>query len=204
MFDNDLLPEYINEKLLSSVLQPEQDSYPTGFFNTPPRPAAVLMPLIRKEDGWHFLFIRRTQHEKDRHSGQVAFPGGHVDAGDKTIESAALREAEEEIGLRPSNVRLLGKLGSYHTISNFEVTGVLAHVHTAFDPQPDKSEVDRIFTIPLSWLATPENLERRPRLLPGLKNEMDVLYYKEYDNELLWGITARLVESFMRFATTHL
>ena len=198
MFDHEALPDFVMQSLGSTRLKPEeQESFPENFFTSPPKPAAVLMPLIQKDDGWHLLFIRRTEHEDDRHSGQVAFPGGHVDATDSTIHSAALREAHEEIGLPPDKVRLLGDLESYRTITNFEVTGVVGHVTEEFKLQPDPLEVDRIFSIPLQWLAHPDHLERRPRLLPGLEKKMDVLYYQRYDDELLWGITARLVHSFM-------
>jgi 8-oxo-dGTP pyrophosphatase MutT (NUDIX family) len=198
MFDRDDLPQRISHRLTHTDVTPLQENFPPDFFNSPPKAAAVLMPLIRKQDGWHFLFIRRTQHDKDRHSGQVAFPGGQVDPDDKNSYATALREAHEEIGLQSHAVDVLGSLNSYRTISNFQVTGVVAQITSAFRASPDPREVDRVFTIPLKWLANPGNLERRPRLLPGMQQQTDVLYYRRYDNELLWGVTARLVESIIR------
>ncbi|OOY59499.1 NUDIX hydrolase [Solemya velum gill symbiont] len=198
MFDRDDLPQRLSHRLTQADVTPLQENFPGDFFNSPPKAAAVLMPLVRKDDGWHFLFIRRSLHDKDKHSGQVAFPGGQVDPGDRDSHATALREAHEEIGLQSNAVDVLGSLNSYRTISNFEVTGVVAQVTSAFTASPDPREVDRVFTIPLEWLANPDNLERRPRLLHGMQQQTDVLYYRRYDNELLWGVTARLVDSVIR------
>jgi 8-oxo-dGTP pyrophosphatase MutT (NUDIX family) len=155
------------------------------------------MPLLRRGGQWHLLFIRRAEHPGDRHSGQVAFPGGHVDATDASHERAALREAEEEIGLRPENVVLLGRLGVYHTVSNFAVTPVVGQIRDAFEPVPDPLEVERVFSVPLAWFANPGNLEQRPRRLPGTTVEIDVLYFRPYRGELVWGVTARLVSALV-------
>ena len=176
---------------------PEPEPFPAGFFGVPPRPAAVLLPLLRQDKQWHLLFIRRTEHAADRHSGQVAFPGGQVDPADASHEGTALREAEEESGLRPENVLLLGRLGVYHTVSNFAVTPVVAQIRNAFEPVPDPREVQRVFSIPLDWFANPVNLDRRARQLPGSDVWIDVLYFRPYRGELVWGVTARLVSALV-------
>lgn len=191
------LPLVVRRTLASGPPLPEAEPFPAGFFRRAPHPAAVLMPLFFDRRHWHLLFIRRTEHARDHHSGQVAFPGGRVDAIDVSHEATALREAEEEIGLRPDNVLLLGRLGVYHTVSNFEVTPVVGHIRKAFEPVPDPREVDRVFSIPLAWLADPDNLERRRRQLPGTDTLIDVLYYRPYQGELLWGVTARLVATLI-------
>ena len=197
IFEDRHLPEVISSQLANKPLKPAPDPWPEDFFDSPPRPAAVLMPLIRETDGWHLLFIRRSEHEKDRHSGEVAFPGGHIDPHDEGARGAALREAEEEIGLAPENVQILGSLDSYRTISNYAVTAVVGRILRPFVPRPDPREVQHVFTIPLEWLADPENRELRPRDLPAIKPGIDILYYRRYENELLWGITARLVEALV-------
>jgi 8-oxo-dGTP pyrophosphatase MutT (NUDIX family) len=196
------LPLAVGRSLADVPAVPEPEPFPAGFFHGPPCPAAVLMPLVYDRRRWHLLFIRRTEHAGDRHSGQVAFPGGHVDATDASHEAAALREAEEEIGLRPDNVLLLGRLGFYHTVSNFQVTPVVGQVRNTFEPLPDPREVDHVFYVPLDWLADPANLERRPRRLPGTDIWFDVLYYRPYEGELLWGVTARLVSALVERITS--
>lgn len=197
MMDDPLLPLLLSRRLAAGTAAPDAEPFPPGFFASPPRPAAVLVPLVRHPDGWHLLFIRRALHAGDRHSGEVAFPGGQVDTRDPSSEAAALREAEEEIGLAPDNVSVLGKLGAYRTVTNFRVTPVVGHILGPFTPRPDAREVSRVFSIPLGWLADPANLERRPRRLPGTETTIDVLYYRRFDGELLWGVTARLVAGFV-------
>lgn len=203
LFTDGGLTEILRRRLARSGFPVEDDLYPRDFFDAPPRPAAVLMPLLMQNDGWHLIFIRRARNHKDRHSGQVAFPGGHVETLDHSEEAAALREAEEEIGLSPGNVDLLGRMGSYRTISNFSVTPILGWVHSHFAPQPDPSEVEHVFSIPLRWLADPANLNRRSRALPGTDATIDVLYFRDYEGELLWGITARLVAALIEGINTH-
>lgn len=203
LFTDGALPEMLRRRLADSTLPVKDDLYPRDFFDAPPRPAAVLMPLLLRNDGWHLIFIRRAENHKDRHSGQVAFPGGQVEVLDTSEEAAALREAEEEIGLSPDNVDLLGRLSTYRTISNFAVTPILGRVHNHFSPQPDPSEVDHVFSIPLQWLADPINLERRSRILPGTDAAIDVLYFRDYEGELLWGITAHLVASLVEGINMH-
>ena len=96
-------------------LQPESP-YPTDFLDAQPRPAAVLIPFLEMENGWHVLFIRRTVISHDRHSGQVAFPGGRCDPSDLDAENAAIRETQEEVGINPSDIHILGQLRDMLTI----------------------------------------------------------------------------------------
>lgn len=161
-----------------------------------PKPAAVLIPMLRQDDDWHLLYILRAQVEGDMHSAQVAFPGGRLDPGETSAQQAALREAREEIGLETEHVRLLGRLEDFVTISNYRVTPIVGVIPWPTDLQPDTREVQRIFTIPLFWLADPSNWEQRERVAPDGQT-VKVVYFKQFEKELLWGVTARITLNFL-------
>jgi 8-oxo-dGTP pyrophosphatase MutT (NUDIX family) len=174
------------------------------FFSEPAKPAAVLIPLTRDsfpEAHWHVVLTRRTQTVAD-HKGQVSFPGGRSDPEDLTPAGTALREAQEEIGLNPESVRVLGMLEPLYTISNYLVTPVIGEIPwaTPFTTQPN--EVERVFSIPLSWLADPEHFEIRQREVkfptwpePRI---LKVIYFDDYDSEILWGVSAEITLRLLR------
>lgn len=157
-----------------------------------PRFAAVLVPFIWKDDAWHLLFIRRSPNENDRHGGQVAFPGGHCDPGDNNAQAAALREAHEEIGVAPEDVRVLGQLRDAMTVTNFQVTPVVGVIPWPYALSPQPEEVSRIFSIPLAWLIDPANREVRHRDIQHQGRPIPVIHFSQYDNEILWGASARM------------
>lgn len=192
METRDLSAEAIRQRLRRRRPSPMQEVYPPGFFAAPPDPAAVLLPLFAKEGQWNLLFIRRADRESDYHGGQVAFPGGRREPLDPTPEATALREAEEEIGLSPKDVRLLGSLRPYRTVSNFLVTPVVGVIPWPLRLQPDVAEVSRIFSIPLVWLQSPGHRHIRDRSLEPEGPSFPVVYYQRYDGEQLWGVTARI------------
>lgn len=148
--------------------------------------AAVLIVLKRESDGWHVLFIRRSTRENDRHSGQVAFPGGRVESSDRDMSDTALREAEEEIGLPRSQVQIIAQLAANDTSTGFVVTPVVAILDGEFEPVLRKAEVARLFSIPLDWLMRADNRESR------LWGKRPVVYFSDFDGEHLWGATARM------------
>ena len=154
--------------------------------------AAVLIPLVRYDEEWHLLFTRRTD-TVESHKGQVSFPGGGCDEGETTAEQTALREADEEIGLNPNDVRVLGRLSNLITITYFRVTPVIGVVKWPTVFKVGEHEVARIFTIPLLWLANPSN--RWQFEMPGRVRSL--IAYHPYDGELLWGATARLTVDFL-------
>lgn len=164
------------------------------------RLASVLLPLFWHHEQWHLLYIRRVENDRDRHSGQVAFPGGRRDAEDKNAIATALREAKEEIGLQSDVVKVMMTLDDYVTSSSYRVSPVVAIVPWPYDYHAQPSEVGRIFSIPLKWLADPSNLELRRRRLKRGDHivETDVIYFKRYDGEVLWGASARITVSFLR------
>lgn len=158
----------------------------------PARPAAVLVPLVRQADEWHLIFTRRTD-TVEHHKGQVSFPGGATDPGDLTPEDTALREAEEEIGIRRGDVRVLGRLGEMVTISNFVVTPVVGVVPWPYELKIHDVEVDRVFTTPLAWLAKRKNWEEFLHEESG----NSVVRYSQFDGEVVWGITGRITVNFI-------
>jgi len=189
-----LTPNQISQhlkKAYNPIIEPESP-YPADMLDSHPQPAAVLIPFLQKENCWHLLFIRRTVMPHDRHSGQVAYPGGRRDSMDPDAETAALREAKEEIGVDPADVRILGRVRDMLTISNYCVTPIIGVVPWPYDFQPQEEEVDRIFTIPLNWLAKPSNRKVQMRGLQFLGRDVPVIYFQEYDGELLWGASARI------------
>ena len=120
--------------------------------------AAVLIPLVHHREQWQVLFIRRASNDRDRHSGQVAFPGGRLEHTDSSHEAAALRETHEEIGVDPSRVNVLGKIAPYITVSDYQVTPIVGIVHWPTTLSLQSSEVARAFLIPLEWLKARDNL----------------------------------------------
>ena len=154
--------------------------------------AAVLIALSWFEDEWHLLYTRRTD-KVETHKGQVSFPGGACDPGEETPEQTALREAQEEVGIHPKDVRLLGKLAPMITITGFRVTPVVGVVRWPYTFRVENAEVARVFTMPLSWLA--EKTNRWEFKLPGRKYSLIV--YHPYDGEVLWGATAVMTDIFM-------
>jgi 8-oxo-dGTP pyrophosphatase MutT (NUDIX family) len=155
--------------------------------------AAVLIPLVQDDGEWHILFTRRTQRV-ETHKGQVSFPGGACDDGETTAEETALREAQEEIGIDPAGVRVLGRLATLITITTFRVTPVVGVLAWPTVFRLNENEVERIFTVPLAWLA--EDANRWEFTFPGRQHS--VIVYHPFDGELVWGATARMTLDFLR------
>lgn len=171
--------------------------YPQELLDGEPRPAAVLIPLVRKGKEWHVLFIRRTEVEGDMHSGQVALPGGKRDRADESLSAAALRETNEELGILPEDIHILGRLNEFIAISNFRVTPFVGTLPWPYPIQIDPREVARWFTVPLTWLADPVNRQIIRRELPNGLGEVGVIYFDEYDGEILWGLSARIITELL-------
>lgn len=171
------------------------------FLPGEPKPAAVLVPLLQQGNPkeWHLLFTRRTDTVAD-HKGQVSFPGGREEPGDTSPIDTALREAREEIGLDSSSVKILGTLPGCHTITNYWVVPVVGFIRWPFQAHLHLEEVSRIFTIPLGWLQRKENHELRDRIIflpDGQQKKIDVIFFKPYEDELLWGVSAEITLSLL-------
>ncbi|MEW6083170.1 MAG: CoA pyrophosphatase [Chloroflexota bacterium] len=191
-----LTEEFISQRLQQALASagPSSDGYAEIDLadESKLKCAAVLVPLVWQGGQWHILFTRRTDRVES-HKGQVSFPGGACDEGETTPEQTALREAEEEIGIHPNDVKVLGRLANLITISFYRVTPVVGVVKWPAVFRVGEHEVARVFTIPLGWLANASN--RWQFEIPGAKRS--VIAYHPYDGELLWGATARMTVDFL-------
>lgn len=154
------------------------------------KPAAVLVPVIERNEPM-VLFTLRTQ-QLASHAGQVAFPGGKIDPGDDSPVAAALRETTEEIGLSPAVIEPLGYLDLYLTFSGFRILPTVARVKPDFALTLNPREVVETFEVPLSFLMTPDNLQRRSREWKGIMREY---YAIPFGDRYIWGITAGIVRN---------
>lgn len=193
---NALTPQAFAQSILGSRQLPPVCPFPQSMLDGPRRYASVLVPLVRIDEEWHLLFIRRTEREGDRHSGQVAFAGGKAEPDDTSAIHTAIREAEEEIGILASQVSVLGQLQAHFSLSNFLITPVVAVLEWPVPLTLQPSEVASTFTIPLAWLANPLNREQREHTVKPDIN-LSVTYFEHYQNELLWGTTARVTISLL-------
>ncbi len=152
-------------------------------------PAAVLVGVRAETES--VILTKRSARLK-HHPGQIAFPGGKQDDTDATIINAALREAEEEIGLPAQLVETLGTLPPHQTVTGYQVTPVLALVSGHYDPVPEAGEVSEVFEVPLSHLADPSMFRIEGRIWQGRKR----LYYTvPYGPYYVWGATARILRA---------
>jgi len=165
---------------------------------TAPKCAAVLIPLVCPGGDWQILFTRRTQHVES-HKGQVSFLGGRRNKQKKGPVETALRETLEEIGVEPGAIRVLGRLTNMITVTGFRVTPIVGILPWPSVFRLNEQEVERIFTIPLTWLANPGNRWELP--FPG--TERQVVIFHPYDGELVWGATARMTLDFLQIVGTQ-
>lgn len=186
----------ISSRLSSALGSSNVEDCTTLWVSTLPRSAAVLIPFLKLSEQWHILFTRRTENVAD-HKGQVAFPGGAVEPGDISPAYTALREAREEIGLEPADVKLLGRLQELPTITNYCVTPIVGVMPWPYPLTLEADEVSRAFVIPLAWLADPSHHETRSRAFLGKNNRIPVIYFQPYDGELLWGVSAQITVNLL-------
>ncbi|WP_158278855.1 NUDIX hydrolase [Leucothrix arctica] len=174
---------------------------PPSNDDKPMRQAAVLVPFVEVDGEWSLLFIQRSEHENDCHSGQVAFAGGRYEESDEDMFATALRETHEEIGVLPEDVTVLGQLNHHYSISNYQITPVVATMPWPYDLTLEEAEVAATFTIPLRWLTDTTNYRVEERILNG--KSLPVVYFEPYDGYVLWGATARMTLSLIDLMSTN-
>lgn len=155
------------------------------------RPAAVLVPVVDRPGGATMLLTKRTETLKS-HPGQIAFPGGRVDPGDVSIAAAALREADEEVGLKADHVEIVGQLADYYSGSGFKITPVLSVVRPGFTLTINPDEVDDAFEVPLGFLMDAANHQTDSRIWNNIER---FFYTMPYDGRHIWGVTAGIIRA---------
>lgn len=178
--------------LLSRLHRPLQVNAPQDFpLRKKARSAAVLIPIVERESGLTVLLTERAKHLR-HHPGQIAFPGGKIEDFDESAATAALREAEEEIGLAPHHVEIVGQLSHYRTITGFSIQPFIGLVKPDFSLTIDKSEVASAFEVPLIHLLHPSN-----QLTHTMKrdNTFYDIYFIPFEERLIWGATAAILHT---------
>lgn len=166
-----------------------------GVATGPMTPAAVLVPIVLRDQELTVLLTRRTDH-LHHHPGQVSFPGGRVEAEDESPVDTALRETTEEIGLSREKVELLGFLPQYRTVTGFDVTPVVGLVTPPLELVLDAFEVAEAFEVPLSFLLDRGNHRLHSVEVRGVMRDYYAMPYGEY---FIWGATAGMLVSLQRF-----
>ena len=156
----------------------------------PIRPAAVLIAVVEREQPM-VLFTQRTAHLPD-HAGQIAFPGGKIDAGDATPLAAALREAQEEIGLSARFIEPIGYLDLYLTTLGYRIVPTVARVRPDFSLALNRAEVEDVFEVPLAFLMEAENHQRHSREWKGMTR---TYYAIPFGDRYIWGVTAGILRN---------
>lgn len=155
------------------------------------RPAAVLIPVVDHGDEATVLLTKRSETLRN-HTGQVAFPGGRVDATDPTPEYTALRETQEEIGLPDKFIDVVGRMPDYVSGSGYLISPVLSVVKPGFHLDLNPQEVDTAFEVPLRFLMDPVNHRRDSRMW----NDLEWYFYEmPYDGQRIWGVTAGIIRT---------
>ena len=160
--------------------------------NTPSVAAAVLVGLIPRDTGIQVLLTRRNDAMR-HHAGQVSFPGGRIEADDAGPAAAAIREAQEEIGIRADQVMPLGFLDPLATITAFRVLPLVATISPDYVARPDPREVAEVFEVPLAYLLTPENLKRIEVDAGGRPRSVLEFVDRGMSGQRIWGATASIL-----------
>ena len=167
------------------------------FSNKPLRPAAVLIPIYKKDCEYHVLLTKRTE-ELEYHKGQICFPGGSHHDKDGSLKDTALREAYEEVGIQPEDVEILGELDSMGTLtSNFLITPFVGAIPYPYEFTVSRHEIDELVEVPLSALADDSNYWEEIRSAEGVTGKASFFRYKD---KVIWGATARILKQLVDLA----
>jgi len=161
--------------------------------NSSLKPAAVLLPLFKKDDRWHVLLTRRSPH-LPTHRNEISFPGGVLDEGEKKLE-AALRETHEEVGIKPEDVDVLDRLDEVGTMTNFCITPFVGVIPYPYTFTVSEDEIAEIIEIALDSFTEPENYRRDDTWL--FRGKTYPVYYFNIDGNVVWGATAKILKQFI-------
>jgi 8-oxo-dGTP pyrophosphatase MutT (NUDIX family) len=153
--------------------------------------AAVLVPIIIRDNGLHILLTKRNENLKN-HAGQISFPGGRVDDTDRDAQHTALRETQEEIGLKPRLIKVIGELDQYVVGTGYLVNPFVGVIKPPFELIRQEDEVSEIFEVPLDFLINPANFTRYARMFNG-----ETYYHHAitWENYFIWGATAGMLRN---------
>lgn len=199
-----MTPGALRRRFQSPPIWSPEHSVEPSFSSRQPARAAVLMPLVMRDELTLLLTLRTDT--LSTHAGQIALPGGRSDDTDQDATDTALREAEEEIALPRSHVEVLGHLPTYVTGTAFEITPVVALVRPGFALVPNPGEVAEIFEVPLQFLMNPANHRRHEFEFDGaVRQWLSMPYLDELNSEavpqerFIWGATAGMLRNLYRF-----
>lgn len=165
---------------------------PGGLQYRPGRTAAVLVPVIDQDDPELVLTLRAR--DLAHHPGQVCFPGGAIERPGETAVETALRETREEIGVPETAIRPIGFLDRYDTVSDYRVLPVVGLLQPGLEWAPDRTEVDEVFTVPLSYITDHSRFRRTAREYQGVTH---TIWSLTWDERVIWGVTAAIIRNLV-------
>lgn len=184
------LPGQEAHKEMAPFYKPKSSAFPVDA-----KQAGVLIFLYPKKEEWHFALIQRALHEKDKHSGQISFPGGSYEPEDIHLSNTALREAEEEIGIKVSSTKMLGPLTPlYIPVSNFLVHPYVAYTMDTPSFKPDAAEVQKVLEIHVDEMTNETNFKLSDIHVRG--NILKKTPTFELDGHVVWGATAMMLNEW--------
>ena len=157
------------------------------------RPAAVLIPIFFKEGQAHLLFTKRTEYV-EHHKGQISFPGGSRDREDTSLQITALRETEEEVGIKSNDIHIIGQTDVFLTNTHFLVTPFVGFFYHPYDYCINDDEIDQLIEAPLAHFLNDDIFEIKPYEKNGHQWQVHFYHYK---GELVWGVTGFLLSNFL-------
>lgn len=182
--------QFKNRFLLQQATPATVMQLPAGM---QPRQSAVLVPIIDYGDRLSLLFTQRALH-LHHHPGQISFPGGKLEANESPA-AAALRETEEEIGVKAAEIELLGQLHPYNTLTGFQISPWVGVLSATTHILPDPHEVSAVFEVPLAYFM--ESRNRHQLWLPWLGQPRQ-LHFMPYQDKLIWGATAAIIQQLVQ------
>lgn len=174
-----------------NIISPYSRSDEKNFknFKPPVKEAAVLVSFLHREDQPNLVLTRRTL-SLSNHKGQIAFPGGKIDKEDLSPSHAAIREANEEIGINQAQIKVLGKLPLYQTVTGYNITPIVGELSPPFIFKKAEDEVDEIFELPVEFMMDVKNFKRESVIYEGERREFWALPFNDY---YIWGATAAIL-----------